>query len=266
MLMLLVSTGIVYLLIGDLREAIAILASIMVVIGISITQKQRTERTLEALRDLTSPRALVIRAEGTRRIPAREVVPGDIVILNEGDRVPSDGRVVESVLLALDESLLTGESFPVEKRAVIEGVPQNTIDTIGAVYSGTLVVRGHGISIVTATGAQSEIGKIGGQLGGVVSELTKLERETAKLVRTFGIVSLLVCVFVAGNVWSLARRLDQGGDLSSGAGHLHGSGRVSCCSDHISGHWRLANFAEKGTYAPISCDRNAWGSDRDLCR
>jgi Ca2+-transporting ATPase len=198
MLMLLVSTGIVYLLIGDLREAIAILASILVVIGISVIQKQRTEHTLEALRDLTSPRALVIRSEGTRRIPAREVVPGDIVILNEGDRVPADGQVLESVLLTLDESLLTGESFPVEKQAVVEGVPDNTADTVSSVYSGTLVVRGHGIAIVTATGAKSEIGKIGGQLGSVISESTNLERETAKLVRTFGIVSLLVCVFVAG--------------------------------------------------------------------
>ncbi len=117
MLVLLLSTGVVYLLIGDLREAIAILASIFLVIGISVVQKQRTERTLEALRDLTSPRALVVRAESTRRIPAREVVPEDIVVLNEGDRVPADAQVVESVLLALDESLLTGESLPVQKVA-----------------------------------------------------------------------------------------------------------------------------------------------------
>jgi Ca2+-transporting ATPase len=100
-----------------LRETIAILASIFLVIGISVVQKQRTERTLEALRDLTSPRALVVRAESTRRIPAREVVPEDIVVLNEGDRVPADAQVVESVLLALDESLLTGESLPVQKVA-----------------------------------------------------------------------------------------------------------------------------------------------------
>jgi len=196
--MLLVGTGIVYLLIGDLREAIAILASILLVIGISVTQKQRTERTLEALRDLTSPRALVIRVEGTRRIAAREVVPGDVVLVNEGDRVPADGQVLESTLLALDESLLTGESFPVEKKAATEGIPENAADISSSVYSGTLVVRGHGIAIVTSTGTQSEIGKIGGQLGGLASESTKLERETAKVVRTVGIVSLLICVFVAG--------------------------------------------------------------------
>lgn len=196
--MLLVGTGVVYLLIGDLREAIAILASILLVIGISIIQKQRTERTLEALRDLTSPRALVIRAEVTHRIPAREVVPEDIVILNEGDRVPADGQVLESVMLALDESLLTGESFPVEKKPAIERGSEKTLSTDSLVYSGTLVVRGRGIAIVTSTGAQSEIGKIGKQLGGLTSESTKLERETARVVRAFGIASLLVCAFVAG--------------------------------------------------------------------
>ena len=192
MILLLVATGIVYFAIGDIREAIAILTSILVVIGISVAQRHRTERTLEALRDLTSPRALVIRAEDTRRIPAREVVPGDIVIINEGDRVPADGEVLESVVLALDESLLTGESLPVEKSPVGER------NRAAEIYSGTLVVRGHGIAVVTATGAQSEIGKIGGHLGSVNPESTNLEKETARLVRTFGVASLLVCVFVAG--------------------------------------------------------------------
>lgn len=187
MLVLLMSTGVVYLLIGDLREAIAILASILLVIGIAVTQRQKTERTLQSLRDLTSPRALVIRGEAIRRIPARDVVPGDIVILNEGDRVPADGRVLESVLMALDESLLTGESLPVEKEA-----------GSGLVYSGTLVVRGHGIAVITLTGAQSAIGRIGKQLGSLPSESTQLERETGSVVRTFGVASLLVCVFVAG--------------------------------------------------------------------
>ena len=196
MLLLLLSTGLVYLLVGDRREAIAILVSIFIVIGISTTQKHRTERTLEALRDLTSPRALVMRSDTTRRIPAREVVPGDIVILNEGDRVPADGRVVESVLLALDESLLTGESVPVDKQPANAG--SGKARESAAVYSATLVVRGHGITLVTATGAQSEIGKIGTQLGEVTPESTKLEKETAKLVRTFGLVGLVVCAFVAG--------------------------------------------------------------------
>ncbi len=198
MLVLLLSTGVVYLAVGDLREAVAILASIFLVIGISVVQKQRTERTLEALRDLTSPRALVVRAEGTRRVPAREVVPDDIVVLNEGDRVPADGQLVESVVLALDESLLTGESLPVQKQAVVD---RNSIGKDGddgsRVYSGSLVVRGHGIAIVTGTGAQTEIGKIGRDLGRLKTESSSLEKETARLVRTFGLVSLLVCASVA---------------------------------------------------------------------
>ena len=198
MLVLLLSTGVVYLLIGDLREAIAILASIFLVIGISVVQKQRTERTLEALRDLTSPRALVVRAESTRRIPAREVVPEDIVVLNEGDRVPADAQVVESVLLALDESLLTGESLPVQKVAALGENSIGEGDTTNSrVYSGSLVIRGHGIARVTDTGAQTEIGKIGRHLGRLVTESSNLEKETTKLVRLFGLVSIIVCVLVA---------------------------------------------------------------------
>ena len=204
MLMLLVGTGVVYLLIGELREAIAILVSIVLVIAISVIQKQRTERTLEALRDLTSPRALVIRADGMRRIPARDVVPGDIVILNEGDRVPADGQVLESVLLGIDESLLTGESFPVDKSPSMESAPENIADPNSLVYSGTLVVRGHGVATITCTGARSEIGKIGKQLGGIAAESTKLERETAGVVRTLGFASLLVCISVTG-IYGLVR-------------------------------------------------------------
>ena len=198
MLMLLLSAGVVYLLIGDLREAIAILASIFLVIGISVLQKQRTERTLAALRDLTSPRALVVRSESTRRIPAREVVPEDIVVLSEGDRVPADAQVVESILLALDESLLTGESLPVQKVAALaeNSIGESDI-TNSRVYSGSLVIRGHGIARVTTTGARTEIGKIGGHLGRLVTESSNLQRETTKLVRVFGLVSIVICVLVA---------------------------------------------------------------------
>lgn len=210
MILLLVVTSIVYFLLGDLRESVAILISILVVIGISIVQKRRTERTLEALRDLTSPRALVIRAEGTRRIPAREIVPGDIVSFSEGDRVPADGAIVEAALLAVDESLLTGESFPVDKRpAPWPGEEDSKHDT--RVYSGSLVVRGHGIATVTATGSLSEIGKIGVHLSAVTTESTSLERETGRVVRAFGLVSLVVCVLVA-SIYGFIR-----GDWSKGA-------------------------------------------------
>ena len=137
MLVLLLSTGVVYLAVGDLREAVAILASIFLVIESPWFRSKGRERTLEALRDLTSPRALVVRLEGTRRIPAREVVPEDIVVLNEGDRVPADGQLVESVVLAVDESLLTGESLPVQKQTVIgrDSIGKDG-DAASTVYSG----------------------------------------------------------------------------------------------------------------------------------
>src|SRR5712692_282529 len=116
MILLLVAAGIAYLLLGDLREALVLMGSIFVVLGISLYQERKTERALEALRDLSSPRALVIRGGRRRRIAGREVVCGDLVLLHEGDRVPADGVLVECNEFSADESLLTGESLPVSKR------------------------------------------------------------------------------------------------------------------------------------------------------
>ncbi len=176
MLVLLLSTGAVYLAVGDLREAVAILASIFLVIGISVVQKQRTERTLEALRDLTSPRALVIRAEGTRRIPAREVVPEDVVVLNEGDRVPADGQLVESVVLALDESLLTWESLPVQKQAVVgRGAIGRAGDAASRVYSGSLVVADTG-----SPSSPARVCKLRSERSGVIWAASNQNRATLK--------------------------------------------------------------------------------------
>jgi Ca2+-transporting ATPase len=119
----------------------------------------RTERVLEALRDLTSPRALVIRRVISKRIPGREVVRGDIVVLAEGDRVPADAIILSCSDLQADESLLTGESVPVKKIASNTGVPNSstdlTADGVTLMYSGTMIVRGHGVAEVFATGPSS---------------------------------------------------------------------------------------------------------------
>jgi len=125
MLLLLIATGYVYLLLGDLEEAIALVAAIGVVVGISLYQAQKTEHALQALRDLSSPRALVIRDGVATRIPGRDVVRGDRVILREGDGVPADGAVESSANLAVDESLLTGESAPVVKQSERESEDGN---------------------------------------------------------------------------------------------------------------------------------------------
>src|SRR6185437_9886402 len=115
MILLLVGAGSIYLFLGELRDSVVLLVSIFVVIGISLYQVRKTERALDALRDLSSPRALVIRDGQQRRIAGREVVRGDVVMLSEGDRVPADGVVLSSGNLSIDESLLTGESVAVRK-------------------------------------------------------------------------------------------------------------------------------------------------------
>ena len=192
MFALLLGAAAIYLVLGDLTEAIvlAIFASTSVLIA--VVQEARTERVLESLRDLTSPRALVIRDGAERRIAGAEVVRGDLVILAEGDRVPADGFVLSAHDLHCDESLLTGEAVPVRKIAVRSASPPGRPggDDLPFVYSGSLVVRGHGRAEITATGARSEIGKIGLAITGIESEPPRLRIQTRRLVRNFAIVSL----------------------------------------------------------------------------
>jgi Ca2+-transporting ATPase len=185
MFLLLIAAASVYLVLGDLEEALVLAASIVVVLAITVVQERRTERALEALRDLSSPRALVLRGGREMRIAGTEVVRGDLLLLREGDRVPADARLDDAHDLAADESLLTGESVPVDKRA-------GTM-----VFSGTLVVRGLGRAEVTATGARSELGRIGTSLAAVDSGKTSLEQETARIVRAIAIFALGLCVVVA---------------------------------------------------------------------
>lgn len=167
---------------------------------ITVVQETRTERVLEALRDLTSPRAPVIRGGAHRRIPGREVVRGDIVVLAEGDRVPADAAVLQCQDLQADESLLTGESVPVRKAVTASRPPSVRPggDDLPYVYSGSLIVRGSGIAEVFATGPRSEIGKIGQSLRSLETEPPRLRTQTARLVRLSalggGLVSLVVLV------------------------------------------------------------------------
>ncbi|HEV2400232.1 MAG TPA: cation-translocating P-type ATPase [Candidatus Sulfotelmatobacter sp.] len=196
--LLLVSCGAVYLFLGDKQEALMLLGFVFVVTGISFYQEHKTERTLEALRDLSSPRALVIRDGRSTRIPGREVVNGDLIILAEGDRVPADARVLSSTNLSADESLLTGESAPVRKNACAK--PMQTVrpggDDLPFVYSGTLVVQGRGLAVVEATGVHTEIGKIGRALQSVNVERTRLQQETARWVRILAIAGAALCLIV----------------------------------------------------------------------
>ena len=199
MFALLLGAGLIYLLLGDRLEALLLLVFASLSIAIAVLQEARSEHVLEALRDLTSPRALVIRDGDRQRIAGREVVRGDMVLLAEGDRVPADARLIEARDLQTDESLLTGESLPVSKRAADRTAApavQPGGDDQPYVFSGTLVVRGQGRAEVVATGPQSEIGRIGQALSAIDTAPANLSRQTARLVRITAGAGLVCCILV----------------------------------------------------------------------
>ena len=196
--LLLVGGGVIYWFLGDLQEAIILLGFVFFLMGISLYQEGKTEHAIAALRDLSSPRALVIRDGQRQRITGRDVVRGDVCLLAEGDRVPADAIVLSCTNLSTDESLLTGESLPVRKIAALGNVEMARPggDALPFVYSGTLVVQGQGMIQVQAIGTQTEMGKIGNALQSVKPESTPLQREMNRLVsRLFGI-ALSLCVAI----------------------------------------------------------------------
>ncbi len=198
MFLLLTGAGVIYLLLGAVQEALMLLFFVVVVVGISLYEERKTERVLRALRDLSSPRALVLRDGEKRRIAGRELVREDIILLSEGDRVPADAVLLASNCLQADESLLTGEAAPVRKIAW-DGTPFSLLpggDDLPQLYSGTLIVQGQGIARVSATGANSEIGQIGKSLQVLKIEASPLQRETRRIVKVVGLIGVLLCVAV----------------------------------------------------------------------
>lgn len=198
MFLLLIASVTIYLTLGDLREAIILALSLLVILGITIFQERKTERALEALRDLSSPRALVVRDGEEKRIAGREVVRGDLLILTEGDRVPADAAVLSCNDLMVDESLLTGESLPVRKSAW-DGRQETTRpggDDLPFIYSGTMLVQGRGVARVTATGWRTEFGKIGKALESLETDETYLQKKSIRLIRAFAFIGLSLCALV----------------------------------------------------------------------
>ncbi|MFO1159134.1 MAG: cation-translocating P-type ATPase [Reyranellaceae bacterium] len=198
MFALLVGAGVVYLMLGDLGEAVILLAFATLSVGITVVQETRSERVLDALREVASPRALVVRDNQRRRIPGREVVRGDAVVVLEGDRIPADAVLLSASDLVVDESLLTGESVAVAKSPAAQ---ERALERPGGentpfVYSGTLVVRGEGLAIVQATGARTEIGQIGQSLRGIANEPPRLQTETRALVRIFAAIGIAASLLV----------------------------------------------------------------------
>lgn len=198
MFILLVACGTLYLLLGEKQEGFMLLGFVLVIMGIEFFQEKKTEKALDALKDMASPRALVIRDGVERRIAGYEVVTDDLIVLQEGDRVPADATVLDSLNLVADESLLTGESVPVRKMdwdGVLETI-QPGGDDLPFIYSGTMIVQGNGIAKVTSTGINTEIGKIGKALEGVREEPTKLKQEMGSLVKKITIIAACLCILV----------------------------------------------------------------------
>jgi P-type Ca2+ transporter type 2C len=206
MLLLLLGCTATYFFLGNIQESFVLSIAALGVVGIDLYQKRKTERALDALRDFSSPRALVIRDGEQKRIAGREVVPGDILLLAEGDRVPADAVLQDATNLATDESLLTGESVPVRKMVQDSSnvIPRPGGDDLPFVFSGSLVVSGTGIARVLSTGSRTELGKIGKSLQSVTSELSPLETDTGRLVRVIAASVISMCVVMA-LVFGLAR-------------------------------------------------------------
>ena len=198
MFLLLVGCGSLYLLMGELSDALMLLAFVFVVISITIIQERRTERALDALRDLSSPRALVIRDGQQRRIAGREVVRGDYILLSEGDRVPADAVLRYALNVTVDESLLTGESVPVRKSSsqTADGTGKPGGDDLPEVFSGSLITRGQGLAEVVATGANTELGKIGKALQSIEPAKTPLQNETGHMVKQLAVIGIALCAVV----------------------------------------------------------------------
>ncbi len=206
MFVLLVACGVIYVVLGDPQEAFMLLGFVFLITGLTLYQEHKTERALDRLRDLASPRALVIRDGRQRRIPGREVVRDDLLLLAEGDRVSADSVLLTATNLSVDESLLTGESVPVRKVAADGPCPMAAPggDDLPFVYSGTLVVHGHGLARVERIGSGTELGKIGRALEALDREATPLQRETGRVVHVFAVIGLLLSILVSV-VYALSR-------------------------------------------------------------
>ncbi|MBI3361012.1 MAG: HAD-IC family P-type ATPase, partial [Chloroflexi bacterium] len=206
---ILIAASIVSAFLGDWVEAAAILAIVVLNAVLGVVQERRAEAALAALRKLAAPDGHVVRDGHRQVIPARELVPGDIVLLEAGNYVPADLRLVEGVNLRIEEAALTGESAPVEKRAgavLDRELPLG--DRHNTAYMGTLVTYGRGRGVVTATGMNTEIGLIAQMLQTLEAEPTPLQRRLDQLGKSLGIGTLIVCAVVLAS--ALVRITDIG--------------------------------------------------------
>lgn len=195
MIILLAATAL-SVLIGELIDAIVIIAIVAAAAILGFTQEYRAERAIEALKRMLSPMATVIRGSEEQEIPVKEIVPGDIVVLEAGDKVPADGRIIEGYRLQVNEASLTGESAPVQKDAATLKGDLQVPDMKNMVFAGTVVTDGKGKAVVVATGMNTEFGKIAREVAAVKKEKTPLERRMEDVGRLLSKLMLSACVVV----------------------------------------------------------------------
>lgn len=210
MFLMLLIAGFIYLVLGDRAEAAFLLIFVFVVIGITLAQEHKTQRALESLRDLSAPRALVIRDGKEIRISSQEVVPGDVMVLHEGDRIAADAQLVQGQL-SVDESLLTGESVSVDKTA-------GSMEAC-SLFASTVVTKGVGLAIVQTTGVATAVGHIGQSLALTDETPSGLQHASRSFVRSltllaFGLASVLVLVNWVWNNHSILESILSGIALS----------------------------------------------------
>ena len=191
--LLLVAAGL-YLALGSLGEGLFITAGAVVSLGMVILQEARSERALQALQALAEPEARVVRDGRECRIAARDLVPGDLMLVNAGERVAADGAIVSDGLMTIDESLMSGESVPVAKAGRTGA--GTTEEDAGLAFAGTLIVSGEGAVRVTATGMATRLGGIGASLQAIQPEQTPLQQSMTRLVARLGLFSAATCLAV----------------------------------------------------------------------
>ncbi|MEY3148814.1 MAG: hypothetical protein RL029_88 [Actinomycetota bacterium] len=199
MLILLIAAGVINFLLAEVLDALMLMVTVFIVLGISIYQSRRSEKALQALKELSAPTVKVIRDGAEKRISSKALVVGDLVLLSEGDRVCADAVIISSISLAADESTVTGESIPVDKN---EGE---------SLLSGTLITRGHGTAEVSATGVKSQLGAIGKSLQEITTSRSRLQRDVDQLVRVIGVLGIITVISVVTIYGSTRNNWLEGG-------------------------------------------------------
>jgi Ca2+-transporting ATPase len=197
LILILIIASIVSALLGEAIDSVVILFTVFLAGILGFVQEYRAEKAIELLKSLTSPEATVIRNGTEKKIPSTYLVPGDIILLQTGDRIPADARIIEEFNLKVDESSLTGESVPVQK--VMDSLPSGTseADRTNMVYAGTAVAYGRGKAVITATGMKTSFGELAGLLGTIERSRTPLQESLDKFGRWIGAATIVIVAFVA---------------------------------------------------------------------